>query len=326
MSERRWVDVTERAIYLRAIPVTAQLPASVLHAVAHHLVDREIAPGERLMTQGGSVKAMHLVTAGKVGLFKDGKRIGEIAPPQSVGFLNIIGRSDAPYDAIAETPLETLELTSERLLGLMEDQELLLSATIHYAAERLLSEMQELPGKMLSLPPEPIAIDVPERALDLVERVFFLRCMSAFKRTNLSALSALAEQMVERRAAAGTVLFSAGETPKATYFVIRGAVACETPDGREFGFGPGTAVGGVEAVAGKQRWYSARASSDVVMLEGRANHLLDMIEDNFDLGMDFLGAIVGGLQGILAAKASMGVAAFAVKREVSNLGAVPVGA
>ncbi|MEQ1749069.1 MAG: vitamin B12 dependent-methionine synthase activation domain-containing protein, partial [Prosthecobacter sp.] len=33
----------------------------------------------------------------------------------------------------------------------------------------------------------------------------------------------------------------------------------------------------VEAIAGKPRWYSARASSDLVMLEGRANHLLDII-------------------------------------------------
>ena len=75
-----------------------------------------------------------------VRLFKDGVRIGEMAPPQSVGFLNIIARSDAPYDAIAETKLETLELTAERLMGLLEDQEQLLSATIHYAAERLLSD------------------------------------------------------------------------------------------------------------------------------------------------------------------------------------------
>ena len=326
MTERRWVDVTERAIYLRAIPVTAQLPASVVHAVALHLADREFDAGSRLMTKGQSVKSMHLVTAGTVGLFKDGARIGEIAPPQSVGFLNIIARSDAPYDAIAETKIETLELTAERLLGLLEDQEQLLAATIHYAAERLLSEMKELPAKALAIAPENIPIDVPDRELDLVERVFFLRCMSAFKRTNLSALSGLAEQMSERRVAAGTELFSAGAPPTVTVFIIRGTVDCETPDGRKFSFGPGTAVGGVEAIAGKARWYSARASTDLVMLEGRASHLLDMTEDNFEMGMDFVSTLVGGLQGILAAKAAMGVAAFAAKREVSNLGAVPVGA
>jgi hypothetical protein len=102
-----------------------------------------------------------------------------------------------------------------------------------------------------------------------------------------------------------------GEIPTITVFVIRGTVDCETPDGRKFSFGPGTAVGGVEAIAGKPRWYSARAASDLVMLEGRASHLLDMTEDNFELGMDFVGTLVGGPQ---------------AKREVSNLGAVPVGA
>ncbi len=150
--------------------------------------------------------------------------------------------------------------------------------------------------------------------------------MSAFKQTNLSALSAIAEQMRELRVPAGEVIFRAGERPSFTVFVMRGTVTCEAEDGRTFSYGPGTAVGGIEALAEKPRWYTARASTDVVALLGQVEHLLDLIEDNFEFGLLFVSTLARGLSGMLAAKAAMGQASFATKRDVSKLGAVPVGA
>jgi len=323
---RRWVDVTERAIYLRSIPVAAELPQKVLHAVANSFVDREFEVGAKLLTAGKPVRALHLVTEGKLALISNGKRLSEILPPQSVGFLNILSRSDATYDAVVEEPTRTLELVTERFYELLEDQYPLLVATLRYFAQRLLYEMQELPQEMLGLPPSPIAIQIPERALDLVEKVFFLRCMSAFKRTNLSALAALAENMEEVRVPPGTRFFAVGEASAWSLFVIRGTVSCETADGRAFSYGPGTVVGGTESLAGKPRWYEALAQTDIVALKGRGDHLVDLMEDDFELGSDLACALATGLQGLLAMKAAKGQSTFGVQRDVSKLGAVPVGA
>ncbi len=326
MASRRWVDLTERAIYLRVIPVTAQLASPVLHAVAQCLVEREVPPGESLLSTGKKVRALSLITEGRVALLKDGKRVGELVPPQSAGFLNIVAGTDAPYDAICETTVSLLELSAENLLELFEDQPSLLQATIVYMGERLLAEMKEMPQQALGLPSEVIPLEVPARELDLVERMFFLRCMSAFKHTNVSALSAIAEQLVELRRGPGESVFELGAPPEHTVFVVKGTIGCETEDGRRFQYGPGTAVGGLEALASKPRWYSARAETEVVALLGRVEHLLDVVEDNFEFGMAFVSTLAQGLSGILAAKASMGQASFNQKRNVSKLGAVPVGA
>ncbi len=323
---RRWVDVTERALYLRAIPVTANLPQAVVHAVANRLVDREYAPGAQLMTSGKPVPALTLVTDGRLSLVSNGNQIGELAPPQSVGFLNLVARADAPYDAVAQTPVRGLELSAQNLFTLMEDHYPLLLSTIRYTAERLLAEMQELPQEVLGLPPSELPLIVPDRPLNLVETIYCLRALSAFKTTNLNTLMVMAAEMKERRVKAGETLIHIGEQADHTFFILDGWVTCETADGRTFRYGPGTAVGGLETLAARPRWYQARADVDTVCLIGSTDHLLDLIEDDAELGADLASTLGRGLLGLLRMKAAKGQATFAIKREVSSLGAVPVGA
>ncbi len=323
---RRWVDVTERAIYLRSIPVTAELPPHVRHAVAISLVDRELEPGAFLTRAGEPVPSLFLLTEGKLGLRRDGKDLGTLAPPQSIGFLNVVARSPGQYDAVALEPIRALELAGPRLHELMEDHFELTAATIRYVGQRLLAELKELPAEMLNIAAEKIPIEVPERPLDVVEKVFFLRCMSAFRRANVNALATLAESMEELRWKKGEVLWHAGEPNTYTLFLAKGTCVNETPDGRVFRYGPGTAVGGTEAIAHQGRWYTTRAETDLVGLRGSVDQLFGLLEDNFDLASDFASVLAGALAGIVARKANGAGAVFAQKREVSNLGAVPVGA
>jgi CRP-like cAMP-binding protein len=323
---RRFVDVTERAIYLRSIPVAAELPPRVLHLIAHSLVERELPEGTALLRAGEPVDGLHLLTEGELSLVRGGVEVGRLKPPQSVGFLDILARAEGSYDAIATSPTKSLELRADRLFEIMEDHFALLRATLRYAAERLLYEMQELPEKALSLPPEVMPITVPDRPMDLVERVLVMRSMNVFRRTNVNALTVLTEHMPEMRVPAGTVLFDIGEAPTFSVFIVDGAVCCTAADGRTFTHGPGTASGGVESLAEKPRWYRAVAETDLVYLRGSGDSLLDMMEDNFDLGLDFVSMLTNGLRAMIARKAQAGAASLEKKRDVSGLGAVPVGA
>jgi CRP-like cAMP-binding protein len=320
------VDVTERALYLRSIPVAAELSPAVLHILAQSLAERELAGGAVVQRGGDPVLALKLITEGGFDLLRGGEKVGALAAPQSFGFLDILARSDASYDVVAAGPTRTLELGADRLLETMEDHFSLLAATLRYAAERMLQEMQELPAEALAFRPEKMPIEIPSRPLDLVERVFVMRCTTVFRKANVNVLARLAEHMPEIRARAGTVLFEPGEPSPFAVFIAGGTVLCEAPDGRRFAQGPGTAVGGVESLAGRPRWFRAVAQTDVVALEGNGDALVDMMEDNFELGMAFISMLAAGLKGILVAKAAAGQAAFAAKRDVSGLGTVPVGA
>jgi CRP-like cAMP-binding protein len=323
---RRFVDVTERAIYLRSIPVAAELPPRVLHLVALSLEEREVAAGTVLLRAGEPPAGLHLLTRGKLALKQGSAEVGRLEPPQSIGFLDILARTDSSFDAVATEPTSTLELRADRLTELMEDHFSLLVATLRYAAERVLAEMQELPEQALAIPPETMPIAIPDRGLDLVERVLILRNMAVFRRTNVNALSVMSENMPEVRVPAGTTLFDIGESPSFSAFLVQGTVRCSTADGRSFAYGPGTAVGGVESLAGRTRWYRAVTETEVVYLRGSADYLVDMMEDNFDLGRDFVAMLATGLKMMVGRKLASGGAALDKKREVSGLGAVPVGA
>jgi CRP-like cAMP-binding protein len=322
----RFVDLTERAIYLRSIPVAAELPPRVLHVIALALEERELSDGSPVMRAGEPVESLHLLTHGEIALRKGQVEVGRLKPPQSLGFLDILARSEGSYDAIAVGDVCSLELAADALFEIMEDHFSLLVATLRYAAERMLAEMQELPAQALGIPPETMPIAIPSRELDLVERVLILRNMAVFRRTNVNALSVLSEHMPEVRVPAGAALFDIGERPTFTVFVVQGAVRCTTEDGRSFIYGPGTAVGGVESLAGKSRWYRAVAETDLVFLRGSADALLDMMEDNADLGRDFIAMLAMGLKAMIGRKLAAGAGAFETKRDVSGLGAVPVGA
>jgi CRP-like cAMP-binding protein len=297
-----------------------------LHLIALSLEERTFEAGALVMRAGEAVDGLHLITDGELVLRRGDTEVGRLKPPQSLGFLDILARSDGSYDGVAVAPTRTLELRADRLLELMEDHFSLLTATLRYAAERVLAEMQELPEQALGTQPERMPIPIPDRPLDLVERVLLMRNMGVFKKTNVNALSVLSEAMLDTRLGPGSVLFEVGEAPVYTAFLVRGTVRCTTADGRSFTYGPGTAVGGVEALAGKRRWYKAVAETDIVHLKGSADALVDLMEDNFDLGRDFIAMLAMGLKMMMARKLAAGASALDKKREVSGLGAVPVGA
>jgi CRP-like cAMP-binding protein len=323
---RRWVDVTERAIYLRSIPVAAMLSPALVHVIASQLRERRLPKDTCLMREGDDIASLLLLVDGSVRLVKGGRQIGTLAPPQTLGFLGIIGRSPAGYDAFAESDVHALELESDTIYELLEEQFQFMVATLRYAAERVLYEMQELPEDTLGIPFEKIPFQIGERPLDFVEKILLLRQIGVFRKTNLNALAALSQQMEEIRFAPGEVIWKPGDPAPFGLMVADGEATCHTEDGRRFVYGPGTAMGGVEGLAGKPRWYTATAQTRVVGLRGVTDELLDVIEDNYELGMDFVSMMANGLSGLLARKAAMGQSISAQKRDVSKLGAIPVGA
>ncbi len=319
------MDVTERIIYLRSIPVAASLPPRVLHAIAGHLRERSFAAGEVILRDADPIEGLLLFTEGGVRLTRKGQPKGELKAPQTLGFLGILSRSDSPYDAVVEAPSHALELPTDALLEVMEDHFEFFLATLRYVAERLLQELKELPEKALSLPFEDEPMP-PQAELDLVERIFFLRKISAFSSANVNALAIVSNQVVERRYGKGELLWRVGATADTAVMLVSGTVACVSSAGKRFRLGPGTIVGGVENLAGQPHWYDVHTETPVLILEARGDQLLDIFEENFAMAMNFLAAISGYLQFVVDQRIALGLGGIEVPREIHSLGVVPVGA
>jgi CRP-like cAMP-binding protein len=318
-------DLTERILYLRSIPVAASLSPPVLKSIAGALRPRTFPEGAALMREGEPIVAMHLLTSGSLSLARRGTALGQLRPPQSLGFLGIIAQADGAYDAVCDEETRTFELGADALLDLMEDQFELLHATLQYTAERLYYDMQELPAEALGSPVELDPV-IPDRPLDFAERVWITRQYSGFKKANLNALASLCRQYEEMRFDAGAPLWSVGDRARQVFLLVRGTIACETASGKRFRYGPHTGVGGIDVVADKPRWYSATAETNVLGFRGNADAFVDLLEHDFSLASNFLSSLAGAVVALVARRAELGHEPLAQKRDVSQLGAVLVGA
>ena len=318
-------DLTEKMLHIRQIPVGAMLPAPVLRVIAAHLRERTFAQGSLLMRSGEPIDGLHMLTDGGVALTRAGTSLGDLDAPQTLGFLGILARQDGPYDATANSEVRAFELETDTLLELFEDHFELLSATLRYLAERLYFDMQELPAQALGIPPSDVD-PAPDRPLDLVERVMFLRTSSGLTQASVNALALMARQMEEVRVKPGTSLWKVGDSAEGALFIVQGTVRCATADGREFRYGPGTGAGGVESLADKPRWYGLESETDVVALRGNTDQLMDIFEHQFRMAMDFTSMLARAEIGLLARRATLGQKPLTALRDVTKLSGVRVGA
>ncbi len=317
-------DLTERMLHIRQIPVGAMLPPKVVRVIAEHLRERTFAPGRRLMRLGEPIDGLHMLTHGGVALTREDKPLGDLDAPQTLGFLGILARMEGPYDATAKGEVQAFELETDTLLELLEDHFELFTATLRYLAERTTSDMSELPQEALGMASVEMG-PIPDRRLDVIERVGLLQKSSGLAQASINALAVMARQMEEHRVKAGTTFWRVGELAEQALFLLKGTVVCETADGRVFRYGPGIGVGGMEALADRQRWYSVTAETDIVGLVGRTDHLLDLFENHHRMGMDFVAMLAKAQVGLLARRAAMGQQATPA-RDVTRLRGVRVGA
>jgi CRP-like cAMP-binding protein len=312
-------------LHIRQIPVGAMLPPPVVRVIAEHLRERTFPKGTLIMRRGEPIDGLHMLTEGGVALTREGVSLGDLDAPQTLGFLGILARQDGPYDATTKSEVTAFELETDTLLELFEDHFELLSATLRYLAERIFYDMQELPQEAMGMPPMDLG-PIPDRPLDVVERVLLLRLSSGFADASVDAVALMARQMTEVRIAAGEVCWNIDDPAEHVLYILSGTVVCRTADGREFRYGPGTGAGGIEALAQKPRWYRVTAETPVIALMGRTVHLLDIFENQFKTAMGFIAMLARAEIGLLARRAALGQKPLVAPRDLTRLRAVRVGA
>jgi CRP-like cAMP-binding protein len=199
----------------------------------------------------------------------------------------MLGRDPRGLSVRAEADTLALEVEAEAVFDILEDNFGIMHHVLREIARQLVGIIARQPNPWAHVPIPPDPGMARPRELDLVERIFFMRAASPFKRASINALAELSRGFTEVRVDAGTTLWSAGDPAGWMSLIVSGEVACTTPGGVPQHLGPGTPLGSIEATAELPRWYTAVTRTQVTALNGPVDGLIDVFEDNFEMAMEY---------------------------------------
>jgi CRP/FNR family transcriptional regulator, cyclic AMP receptor protein len=288
--EKRTVGAVERILSLKRIPILAGLAPEDLAVVAKHGRERFFAKGGVLLREGEPIPALYAVLDGKVHLERNGRVMGHVSSGGFVGGPGVFARDPQGLSATAETDTLVLEVETDAALEIFEDSFAILHHVLREVCRGLIDLIRRLPSHLYrDIFPPAEASHVPVGDLDLVERLLYLRKVSPFVQSSISALAELSRGMAEVVFPPGTRLWEEGEASGTVIMVVSGTVTCGARKGEAvFTTGPGALLGAVESMAERPRWHTATTETRVTALQGSIEGLIDVFEDNFEMAMDYL--------------------------------------
>jgi CRP-like cAMP-binding protein len=285
----RQLELTERILRLRGVPTLRSLPASELVQLAASLRPVVFRRGEVLLREDEPPTSFFLLQSGTVTLRRKGKRFGTVRGPGGVGFMSFLARNAGGTSAVAENFVEALEVQADAMEEIFEDHFAVLLGTIRFVAQRLIDENKATPPPPYVPPVVSLDALIGDQPLGIVERIFLLRRMRAFSEANVSSLATLARKMVELRLPAGEQLWKAGDRSEHSYFVVKGMLDLSWNEGKYVQqIGPGYVVGGAESLVSLPRWNDLVTAEPAIVLRGARDGIIDLFEDDYELGLKFL--------------------------------------
>ena len=285
--ESRAGGQVERILHLKQLPVIGTLPSADLALVAERMREKFFKMGEWLLREGEPTRAFYAVLDGNLHVSRDGKTIGHTRAGGVVGGFAILGRDPRGLSVRAEADTLALEVEADAVSDILEENFGIMHHVLRDIARQLINLISRQPNPWAHVPIPPDPGMARPRELDLVERIFFMRRSTPFRRASINALAELSRGFTEVRPEPGTTLWKAGDPAGFVSLLVSGEVTCTTPGGVPQHVGPGTPLGALEATAEHPRWYSAVTRTQVTALNGPIDTLIDVFEDNFGMAMDY---------------------------------------
>jgi len=293
-------------LHIKRIPMLAGLPNAEIAVLADAATERRFARGEVVYREGEPVGSLHFVVRGGLATLRRGQRAGVAGPGGGVGALALFAREPLGAEVVADEETLTLEVEADAAWEVLEDRFPILHHILRETSCRaidLLSRFRLDPSAGMPA----AAKGVLETAnIDLVDRIFFLRGQSVFRRSSITALADLARAMAQVRFEPGVVLWREGEPSPSIFLVGSGTLRATSASGLDFRPGPGFPLGALEALAERPRWYDAVTETPVVAMQGHMGALVDVFEDNFEMAMDYLAIVAQSMLRVLDWSAAHG--------------------
>jgi CRP-like cAMP-binding protein len=262
-----------------------------LAALAQLTTPVRIPKGTVLSREGEPTAAAYFIIEGAIEAWRGDKRLGVFVERGSVGALGVFARDPRGVYSVATEDTIALRLRAEDVMEVMEDHfELMLSAMRGLASDAIEKRRGLLPHAGFNNEiAEPVECSCSsDRPLDLVERIFCLRRTFGLRNSHIDELAEIAKTADEKRYFPGTRLWSAGDPADHVVLIVRGMVEGKTPEGAHFRVGPGDILGQLDTVARVPRWFDAVVTEPLVALELSGELIVDVLEDQPELGFDFL--------------------------------------
>ena len=268
----------------------AGVSTSALAALAAHVRSLRIPAGTTLCEANKAVGTVYLIIEGELASEYNGKIVYKFGRYEGLGMLPALARKHSGFRAWATKDTVALSWRIEDMLEVFEDHFELLYAALRSLAEDAIEMRRQLrPNAGFS---NDVRSDVPcahdGAKLDLVERILCLRHTFGLESSHIDELAELARAAGELRLPAGHRLWRSGDASDSILILLRGTLLGHSRDGMEFRLGPGDIAGGLGTIAELPRWYDATVAEPILALTLSREVLVDLLEDQPDLGFDFL--------------------------------------
>jgi CRP-like cAMP-binding protein len=294
MSDPRFVGPIDRLLYLRTLPQLQGIATRDLTVLSRQAEEVVLRRGDLVLREGELVDRFFVIVSGRVAVFGHGREIVSCGGGENVGIIPALSRVEPHFEARAATETVALAFELDAILAALEENFRLLQNMLRNVASYHLQIMPQIVAGSRRVPWTGEAVSLPDRSLDAVERLVLLRRGNIFRNLGLEALMLMATSMHQERWTEGTEFWQPGETADHLLVILEGEVECRLPDGGTFEAGRGYPMGNLETLARGERWYTPVARTDVTTLRGNHEALFDVLEDDFDVALDFLSAVAAG--------------------------------
>jgi CRP-like cAMP-binding protein len=238
-----------------------------LAMLAENVTETTLLAGNRIVTAGSRVPALHLIVDGRI------ECGGDAWGPRDVfGLLEVLAREPAESTAFAAADTRVFRITAGDTREILEDNFALLRAMLAELSGRMLANGHEL---SFGAPAAPFG----ER-MTLVERLIALRQHSPLAGARLQALTAVAQLVEQRRWQAGERIVEEGAPADTLVIILDGALRSGTRM-----LQAGGTIGALEAFAGSPHAIQIDAATSTSALVCPVGALHDVLEDHADLGL-----------------------------------------
>lgn len=286
---RARIGPVERLLILQRAPGFRYLTSDDLVVLAENARERIYRKNEIVYDPDHPSRTLGWVVEGRIQVDRNGEPVVTVKPGWAIGGFGILSEPEPDTRAYAVIDTLVLEMRHEVMFEIMEDRFSLMYNMIRVLAEGIEEMLDQLPlGNIQKVPLEPRAsrCNCPNRPLDLVERIFFLRLSPVYGGASLEVVAEVAERMTEIRYEAGDVVWREGDRSASLLWIVDGELA-GTKVGRDGAdiYRPGSVAGAPNAVIGKPRRETLTVTKRVMALEMSRELFFDVIEDDHELAM-----------------------------------------